>query len=384
MKLLAFVYFFHFLRHGIIFPFIPLYAQSLGASPFYIGIVVSAFSLLSLFLALPSGIIMDRIRTKYTLFLGIIANVIYSLLLIYSRSIFLLILAQFIGGLGFLFIIVGAQIYVSGFRERWKREKGFGFITFSAALGQMTGPFIGGLIFSKSSFYMLFYVSLIMSLTGVVVLSLKDNIRKNQYTLSPKNIMGILKEVLNPYMMGVLIFCFVVLFAISLRGSFLPVLLKHRGISESDIGILLSLFSLAMSLIRVFIGRILGAFPRMMLLIFALSIIGCGTLVLPLVSSKLSFGIFISLVGLGFGISQPLSMVMVSDTVPLKYMGISFGIRFTTITLATVIGPFLFGWLSQRWSLETPFYVSGLFVFGGMFVILSLLKKFSLKRGLNS
>ena len=43
----------HFTRHGIIYPFVPLLAEAMGAGPSAIGFTVGAFSLIAVFLSVP-------------------------------------------------------------------------------------------------------------------------------------------------------------------------------------------------------------------------------------------------------------------------------------------------------------------------------------------
>jgi hypothetical protein len=53
--LILIVFTFHFTRLGIIFPFVPLLAERMGASPSAIGFTVGAFSIIAVFLSIPFG-----------------------------------------------------------------------------------------------------------------------------------------------------------------------------------------------------------------------------------------------------------------------------------------------------------------------------------------
>lgn len=57
---------------GMIVPFLPLYAQDLGASETLIGVVVSSFFIVRMFMELPSGLISDRIGRRLLIVLGLL------------------------------------------------------------------------------------------------------------------------------------------------------------------------------------------------------------------------------------------------------------------------------------------------------------------------
>ncbi|EFK07513.1 conserved hypothetical protein [delta proteobacterium NaphS2] len=68
---------------------------------------------------------------------------------------------------------------------------------------------------------------------------------------------------------------------------------------------------------------------------------------IPGVSSFFTTALALCLFGLGFGLTQPLSMVMVADLSDPEHPGLSMGIRFTVISLANLLGPVLLGFLVE-------------------------------------
>ena len=362
MRLIAFAYFVHFLRHGMVSPLVPLFAGSMGCSGAMIGAAVSAFSLLSLLAALPTGRLSDRLGARTLLLLSAGFNLLYSLLLVATTSIWLLIPAQMIGGLGFLLLIVSSQTWVSAHTDKGVRERGFGLLSLAAALGQTMGPFLGGLVLSGTSFAGVFSLAACFSLLGFSIAGL-DKQWQDKPLERKKSSGGAIKETLawlasDRKMVAALIFTFTAVFAANLRSSFLPVLLQARGLSGSTIGLLLSAFALSMTLVRLVIGRIMGRFSRESLLILALALLFAGAAALPTTSSAgLTAGI-IFLFGMGFGISQPLSMVMISDRAGTA-SGQAMGIRFFVITLATLLSPIQAGLVVDGFGLAAAFFCVG-------------------------
>jgi MFS family permease len=163
-------------------------------------------------------------------------------------------------------------------------------------------------------------------------------------------------------MLAILAFPFIVIFTVSLRTSFLPVLLLQRGSSEALVGLLISLFAGTSTLIRPFIGSLLQRFSRRGMLALAMLAVALGVGLIPMLSSVFTVALALCIFGLGFGLAQPLSMVMVADLADPRHSGLSMGIRFMAMTLASILGPVLLGVVVEGFGLHAAFYVSALFV----------------------
>ena len=347
----------------MVFPLVPLEAQELGASPAVIGLIVGAFSLLSLFLAVPIGGFTDRFGVKRMLLLGVLCNAASSLLLLFA-NVFFLMASQVLGGLGFQLLIVSSQSYVASFESPLRRERTFGYLTFSAAFGQSLGPVLGGIIATRFGYREAFFVSLLLSIASLIVLGVRESrtvSRVGRYSL-----MGDLRHaaaaVSDLRMLAVLAFTFGVIFTVSLRTSFLPVLLLKRGLEEAEAGLLISIFAVSMTVIRPFTGRIFQVFSRKNMMAFSVLAVALGVGLIPELSSFFTTALALCLFGLGFGLTQPLSMVMVADLSDPGHPGLSMGVRFTVIALANLLGPVLLGFLVEGVGLNSPFYISAFLV----------------------
>jgi MFS family permease len=374
IPLISFVLLFHYARFGIVFPLVPLLAQRLGAAPSLIGLLVGAFNLLPVFLSVPAGGLTDVFGVRRMFLAGVLCNVANGFLLLVARSFPVIFLAQLIGGLGFQFHVVGSQSYISRLPTAVQREKGFSVITFVAALGQMVGPAVGGWIAGRAGYRAAFAAALLLSAAGLVVLGLREALSpaSPRYSLrhNLKQACGLLAD---PRMRVVLVFASVAIFAVSLRISFLPVLLRSRGLNETLLGLLIGLLAGTSTLVRPFVGNLLAALGRKALLAIAAITIVLGAGTVPLFSSVLPLALAVSVFGIGFGLTQPLSMVMVADLAKPEHAGVAIGVRFTAITLATMLGPVLFGFVVEGFGLSAAFY-TGAGLMGGMGAYLLLIR----------
>jgi MFS family permease len=360
MYIINLLYLLHFFRHGMVLPLIPLFARELDASPALIGVVVSAFSLLSLFLAIPAGRLADKLGSRFILALGVICNILYSILLFLANWVWLLFWAQLVGGLGFLFMVVGSQAYVTRRGGTREIEKGFAGLAFTAAVGQGLGPFSGGMLVSAAGYSGVFLLALVLALAGILVFALpgkEQDGSQEQAGAKPQVLSQVRSFLADRVMLGVLLFTFAAVFTVTLRNSFLPILLQEKGFSPGYIGFFISSFAVAMTLVRLVSARLLRAWKRGFLLLTALVLLGLGVFVLPFLQAEAWLTLALLVFGLGFGISQPLSMVMVSDLVSTSVSGLAMGLRFTVITSATFLGPLLLGGVVAGIGLDWAFYL---------------------------
>jgi len=78
--------------------------------------------------------------------------------------------------------------------------------------------------------------------------------------------------------------------------------------------------------------------------------------------SVAGFAILISIFGLGFGMTQPLSMVMTADLTDPNESGLAMGLRFTAIMVGGLLSPIFLGFIIGTFGLRPGFYFSALVV----------------------
>jgi MFS family permease len=359
------IYALQFLRFGIVFPLVPLIAERLGAGPSMIGIVVGMFSLFSIFLAIPMGSLVDRFGVKRIVAVGVCCNIASAVVLLVADTLTELILAQVTLGLAFLLHVVGCQAYISNLQTRSSLEKGFGQLTLGAAIGQSLGPVAGGLLVVHSGYRAAFTTSLVISLLGLAVLRLKEdqldagNITRRSITPELRQVVRLIAE---PSILYVLIFSFAVMFAVNLRSSFLPVFLRTQSMSEAGIGLIIGFLALTATLVRFFFAWLCAIFDRKPIILLSAAVVGLGTLIIPVLPSIAGAGFAVLLIGLGFGVAQPLSMLMLSELRPPGTAGLTMGLRFTVIILATFVSPVVSGQIVKLLGIEYAFYAATLIV----------------------
>lgn len=157
------VVFVDLLGFGLIFPLLPYYAETFGASAFIIGLIVAAYAAASLVGAPLMGRLSDRYGRRpilllsvagtmfgYVLFgfahpIGTLLANLFSSTAVNSFTIGVLFMGRIIDGFTGGNITV-AQAYISDVTDEKNRSRGLGVIGSAFGLGFIIGPAVGGLL----------------------------------------------------------------------------------------------------------------------------------------------------------------------------------------------------------------------------------------------
>ncbi len=134
------------LGYGIVAPGIPGFARQFGVSTAAAASVISAFALMRIIGALPSGRLVDRIGERKMIAIGIAIVAVSSALAGFSGSFVQLIVLRGVGGLGSAMFSVGAQTLLLRSVPSGLRGRASGLYTGGFLLGGISGPAIGGLV----------------------------------------------------------------------------------------------------------------------------------------------------------------------------------------------------------------------------------------------
>jgi multidrug resistance protein len=134
---------------GIAIPVLPLYAETFGAPPATIGLLVGIYSLAQFFCAPFLGRLSDRFGRRPVLLASVIGTAFGFYLMGWAHSLALLFAARVIDGISGGNIGT-AQAYLADITPPEKRARAMGFIGAAFGLGFIFGPMIGGLMSSFS------------------------------------------------------------------------------------------------------------------------------------------------------------------------------------------------------------------------------------------
>lgn len=149
LLIIFFVVLVDMLSFSIVLPLLPYLADSLGATPFQIGLLSAMYPIFQFVGAPILGRLSDRFGRKPVLIASIAGTVIGFMVLATARSLWILFISRAIDGLTGGNISV-AQAYISDVTKPEERGKALGMIGAAFGLGFVLGPVTGGLLSSVS------------------------------------------------------------------------------------------------------------------------------------------------------------------------------------------------------------------------------------------
>jgi multidrug resistance protein len=126
----------------MIVPILPYFAKNMGASASEIGLLISAFSLAQLAVAPLWGRFSDRYGRRPAILAGLIITALAYIVFAFSGTVWMLLLARIVQGLGGGTIGV-VQAYVADASTPERRTKSLGWLSAVTSLGAVAGPAFG-------------------------------------------------------------------------------------------------------------------------------------------------------------------------------------------------------------------------------------------------
>ena len=297
---------------GIVVPLLPVYANHLGASGLYVGLIFGAFSF-SRSVFLPYfGRMSDKKGRKPFIVIGLFCYVLVSLAFMAFEDVQALIILRFIQGIASAMIMPVTQAYVGDITPAGDEGFSMGLFNMSLFMGLSLGPLLGGFISESfhihSAFACMGGLALVGGILGLVLL---PPTRMERVVIQGKTPLEWKYLVTDRDIPILSVFRFAYTTCIGIIWGFLPVYADARfSLPPSRIGILLMLGVFTSGLIHVPMGAIADRFNKA-----ALVITGGLLVVFAVMSFQWATGfrdLFIANVmfGVGGGICMPALMAL--------------------------------------------------------------------------
>lgn len=361
---------------------VPLRAMELGASPSLIGVILSAPYLLPLVFAIPLGGIVTRMGAQRVFFVGAIGMMLGPWLSLGAPTFTGLIATQVVIGLAHVVMVIAAQSVVAGLGRGRALERYFGWYTMCLSGGQLVGPLLAGRMIDALTMDWVFAVIGTIPAIGLISSCyFTGNARCGHST--PNSLLGYRAQALllktNVGVQMSIAVTVAALFALGAHAAFLPVYLETLTFSATLIGVLISLRALAAMLIRPFMSQVIqGLGGRSKTLIASVGAVAMGMMWTGLTSNVVVLAMLALLVGLGTGISQPLSMVILAEHVHPEQRSSALGMRLMGNRGAQVLAPLLLGLLAEAVGFTLTFLIAGIGLFMVLLVVLKIAPAFEL------
>lgn len=355
---------------------VPLYSLQLGATPLFVGVIVSAPYFFPLIFAIPLGGTTAKLGGRKAMIIGGAGMLTGPILLIASPGYASLIASQVLMGIAQLILLLATQAIIADLASGKALEKNFGWYTTSISGGQLAGPLVAGWLIDnvtmQATFIAMSILAFIAMFSGFLLVGAARQGQEISKVHSGYRAQGKLLQTNRAVQVSIIVSLGAV-FAMSAHASFLPIYLDSIAISATAIGALVSFRALCSMAIRPFMSSIIdNVGGRAATMTFCLILTGTGLMFTGMSSNIYILAILALLIGIGGGISQPLSMVILSDHVRPEQRSSALGMRLMTVRGTQFLAPLMLGLLAEA----TGF--AGAFILGGLLVVavIGILNKF--------
>jgi len=358
---------FCFVVYSMLLVTVPVYSLELGASPLMLGVVLSSQYLLPFLLAIPLGGVVTRYGGRVTLVAGALVMVVGLVLMQVLPGFYGLIAGQLLVGLAHLQMVLSAQTVISSLATGPRLEGYFGWYATWLSGGQVLGPLLaGGWIELAGGVGRLFLVMAAIALAGGVtgLLLTGEANRGERVARSQTGFRAqarLMRE--NTGVQISVLITIAGMFALGVYGSYLPVYLDSLEMSAAVIGVLVSIRAGVSMFARPFIPRIIAwVGGRENATYLSLGTLAVGLGFLGFAGNAPLVALLSVLVGLGAGLCQPLSMVVLAENVEKAQRAGALGMRLMANRAIHFLAPLLFGAILAAGGFGVSFALSGIVV----------------------
>jgi DHA1 family multidrug resistance protein-like MFS transporter len=339
---------------GIVNPFLPIYANTMGASKLEVGLIQAAFSITGIGTLVFIGRLSDRFGRKSFLSGGLTILAISSFGLMYGYDPLHLILWRFFQGLGAAAHLPIAQAYLGDITPEGSEGKWMGYFNAVLFAGMGAGPLVGGVITDAFSMKAAFLSMAVLNVLGLIatLIFLKEMPRK----IAAREHASLIAPLKSRILRGVFSYRMTTGVGTATLMAFMPLFADERiGLSASLIGILLAART-PLSIIQTYTGRLADSWDRRSMVIWGGVASIAATTLLPRTDGFWLLLVVYSAVTLGQSFGMPAANAYVVHEGRIYGMGASMTMFMMAMQTGTGIGPVILGGIADRLGLDSVFY----------------------------
>lgn len=350
------------LGNGIIAPLLPLYAEKLGATGLWLGIIFSGVSISSAIFMPFAGRFSDRRGRKLILCAGLFGLTLMSFAYVWAHSIASLTIVRFIQGAASAMVLPIAQAYVGDITPEGEEGKWMGIFNATFITGFGSGPLLGGVISDHFGMNTTFYTMGVLNLISFLgVAFFLPEIVQRRKTAGQFSFRGITASNVTrgifSYQVG----------ASANRGimtAFVPVFATiFIGLSPSFIGTILTITIIGNSLLQVPSGNLADKFNRRNMIILGSLGVAVSMLLTPLSNG---FWVLLAIMAIGSifdACATPPAMAAIIQEGRKYGMGVATSVSNMGGGLGMGLAPILAGFIVDSFDVKSAFYVAAAVVF---------------------
>ncbi len=322
-----------------------LSALHLHAPTFQVGMVLSFYSLLPMLLAIPGGRWIDRIGARGPMLFGT-AVIIAGVLLPFAwLSMATLTATAVLVGLGFLPFHLGIQKLVSELGTPEDRRHNLSLMAIGFSVSAFLGPTSAGFLIDGLGHRLAFGCLALLPIVAFAWLRrIRERLPGGRIAPPDTSTKMRIRDLLStPELRRLYVVVALISSAWDVHQFLVPLYGARIGLSASGIGLILGAFAIATMVVRMVVPLFLMDVSEWKAILAAMAIAGVVYAIYPSFSSLEALIALSFVLGLGLGVSQPMTLSIMARSAPASRLGEATGLRLMLVNGTQTVLPSAFG-----------------------------------------
>ncbi len=336
-----------------------LAAIKAGGGALWVGLLTAMFNIIPAFVAIRVGRMVDRVPLRRPLVMGCALMAIGGTVAAIEPMLGVLALCAATLGVGWMMIAAASQYAVGLLGGSTNRVRAFSVMSMGFSVSSFLGPLIAGFVIDHVSYRAAFGVLAVLPAVAAILFASRwlrvpvGEPRSTEPDGGARELFGI------PILRNTLLTACFITVGWDLYNFMVPVLGSELNLTATQIGSVLSLFAVAVLVVRIFMPILTRRLGERGVMISAMVISGITFIAFAFAHSYSLMLALSFVIGLGLGASQPIILAMLHDAAPPGRTGEVNGMRMTIISTSQWTMPLVFGLLSASAGMLPLFLIVG-------------------------
>jgi ACDE family multidrug resistance protein len=358
---------------SLISPALPEIMAHFGLTREEIGLLVTAFTLPGVLIALFIGVLADRLGRKQVLVPCLLLFGFAGGACIFAPDFSTLLILRVFQGIGGSGLVTLSITLIGDYYHGVVRAEAMGFNASALSIGAALYPIIGGILGSYSWYapFLLFFSAVPIGLLSLGYLT--EPARENELSLRAYGRRLAKIATRGDTLVAALaaFLAFILLYGGIL--TYFPLLLSERFHQPPIVrGILTSLQAVMVAIVSSQAGRLAARFSKRALFTSGFIGYGTGLFLIPFIHHVPGFVLPIMIFGLGHGLVVPNIQTFMTELAPGEFRAATISLYNMSLRLGQTIGPLLLAGISGIFNLDAVFLFSGILGFGTFLLLLTV------------
>jgi MFS family permease len=346
-------------------PALALLADSLGANPFLVGMIVALSTVTGIFLKLPMGLLSDVWNRQRLMIGGVLAFAVPPFVYPFVSDLSTLGMLRLVHGLATaMFTPLALAMVGEWFAQQ--RGEAFGWYTSATQGGGLLGPMIGGAIVYQYGFSPAFLLAGVFGMLAVGFFCLIPQessaapVSDHSWaTLWPELREGLQRVCQSPPILRISLVEAAKMAANGTLMAFLPLYGLLIGLNAAEIGVLFGVQAFTSFIAKPFMGRLSDRSSRQPLISGGLGLCALMVMVIPHIQAYALLLVVAGIFGFGEAVVTSSTTALVADVSQGKGLGAGMGLRGTIMDIGHAGGPLIAGLLIGELGYGVGFFCIG-------------------------